>query len=351
MSDTGKIVSLIKSLGGSGGGGLPTGGEPHQMLVTDVEGNAQWEDKLCYETFEDVTFLAEQTFTLDENGTGVILEFLATPSAGDVCVVSWNGVEYECEAKNVSAGGIDVVALGNASDFGGEPSADPFAITVIPADLVGMLGCAGQFVEFDGSQSVVLSITGKKNVVKKIDPKFVEIKGETVFLDIVVSNDWSRLITSYPYAALEAFFAAGKNLVMKVRTANDEEGNYAFFMPMCAKDSDGIYFQGFNQDTGAKYTIAFTADDGRYLQIGSQELTLISSDGTAWWINVSNEGTASIGQDMGGEYSFMDSYARKQIEQLSEIVTEETLTLNSPNGTKFIISVSDTGELTAQPTS
>ena len=32
------------------GGGLPTGGAPYQQLVTDGEGNAKWENRLCYAT-------------------------------------------------------------------------------------------------------------------------------------------------------------------------------------------------------------------------------------------------------------------------------------------------------------
>lgn len=48
---TGKIVGLVNALGGSpsGGGGLPTGGEPFKQLVTDADGKTVWEDRLVHD--------------------------------------------------------------------------------------------------------------------------------------------------------------------------------------------------------------------------------------------------------------------------------------------------------------
>ena len=44
-----RMEKFLKQFGG-GGGGLPSGGAAYQQLVTDGEGNAKWEDRLCHAT-------------------------------------------------------------------------------------------------------------------------------------------------------------------------------------------------------------------------------------------------------------------------------------------------------------
>ena len=56
-----RMEKFLKQFGG-GGGGLPTGGAPYQHLVTDGEGNAKWEDRLCH---------AAERVKVDLFGTGM----------------------------------------------------------------------------------------------------------------------------------------------------------------------------------------------------------------------------------------------------------------------------------------
>lgn len=57
-----RMEKFLKQFGG-GGGGLPTGGAPYQQLVTDGEGNAKWEDRLCHATERvKVDLLGDRTF-------------------------------------------------------------------------------------------------------------------------------------------------------------------------------------------------------------------------------------------------------------------------------------------------
>lgn len=74
----GKDIALMKKLGG---GGLPSGGTPYQQLVTDGEGNAKWEDRLCYKG----------------EGYDVVLDssqFTSAYTQGQNHGYSYNGQEY-----------------------------------------------------------------------------------------------------------------------------------------------------------------------------------------------------------------------------------------------------------------
>ena len=50
---------------------VPSGGEPYKSLVTDGEGNVQWEDRLAYETDPvETEVFPEQTLTDGEYTNG-----------------------------------------------------------------------------------------------------------------------------------------------------------------------------------------------------------------------------------------------------------------------------------------
>lgn len=278
--------------GGGGGGGLPTGGEPHQMLVTDAEGNAQWEDKLCYETFEDVVCLPEMTLTADPDiGGFVVPAFVATPVEGGVYTVNWNGTEYTCMGKTITDDGITAVTLGSAAVMGGEYTDDPFFIMCLPEELAATVGVAAQILPLNGSpSSITISIHGKQPVLKKLDPKFVEIKGETVFLPVSITNDWQEVNTHYPYSMLLGLVNAGKNIIMEVHTSISD-GKFPVFLRLGAIDAAGMHFMGHASATGEVVMITVPEDGEMDLSIGNKSMTLISADGTPWNVWVEDDGT------------------------------------------------------------
>lgn len=55
-----RMEKFLKQFG-SGGGGLPSGGEPYQQLVTDGDGNAKWENRLAYITGDIITWNGDTT--------------------------------------------------------------------------------------------------------------------------------------------------------------------------------------------------------------------------------------------------------------------------------------------------
>lgn len=100
MSDIVKQMVSGAVWGGSGGGGLPAGGVPHQMLVTDAEGNISWAYLTHYGHMKPVP-LFSGTFQTYQTTSGVynytVSEYYANWitsafKAGDVVYTSVDGV-------------------------------------------------------------------------------------------------------------------------------------------------------------------------------------------------------------------------------------------------------------------
>ena len=129
---------------------IPETSTPYQQLVTGADGVAKWEERLAYrQTVSGETLLPEQTITFapsnffETRANGQYynhsneLEMLAE---GDVCIVTFDGVEYECAAWKT--GGPPY--LGNGSIVGQDGGGDePFVVCTgsygieIPVENVG----------------------------------------------------------------------------------------------------------------------------------------------------------------------------------------------------------------------
>ncbi len=169
---------------GGTGGGLPTGGEPHQMLVTDGEGNAKWDERTHWVERVSVVCLEETELMGDGEGMFALIDPMSnTPTVGGQYTVTYNGTPYECagvSADSVIPGGV---GLGNVSIFTGneEDFTDyPFGLVIIPADLVADMGASAMFVPLDGAETVILSIEGVNETVHKLDSKFISSSNSNI---------------------------------------------------------------------------------------------------------------------------------------------------------------------------
>lgn len=155
-----KDIALMKKLGG-GGGGLPSGGTPYQQLVTDGNGNTQWEDRLAYETEPVLTeILPEQNFT----GTSMELTGRSKLSSGQTYKVKFDDTEYECICVDLDGSS----AIGNLSIFGmGSDTGEPF--------LLKSRGERFSIYVSDGTSTHThtVSVSGFASTIKKIDDKFL----------------------------------------------------------------------------------------------------------------------------------------------------------------------------------
>lgn len=141
-----KIGQLSEKIANMGGGsGLPEGASAHQMLVTDAEGVAKWEDRTHYPGITERNICENVALTFSENADmgGMYMAQHATdyvPSSHDVLRVTWDGVEYVCQSLS---GGM----YGNGALF--DPSyvdtGEPFLIAFEgPRGGAGALVCAQQ---------------------------------------------------------------------------------------------------------------------------------------------------------------------------------------------------------------
>lgn len=94
------------------------GGVPYQQLVTDGNGNTQWEDRLAYVTTgEQVIFSQENITFTEQNGVYASDSMPITAiSSGEKVRVDFDGETYDCVAYVFDADSGSYVAPGQGSD-------------------------------------------------------------------------------------------------------------------------------------------------------------------------------------------------------------------------------------------
>ena len=172
---TARVRHAVTGSGTGGGGGLPTGGVGHQMLVTDADGNALWEDRLAYVYTGMVEILPENAPVFNEDqGAFLVTEPLTVPLVpGMNCTVTYNGVGYECPAQEVSEGDVQLIALGNIGALMGEEgTGEPFIFAQMPAG-TETEGMYAQVMALDGAESVTIKITCTVETIHRLDRKYL----------------------------------------------------------------------------------------------------------------------------------------------------------------------------------
>lgn len=189
--------------GGSGGSGLPTGGEPYQQLVTDGEGNAVWEERLAYEDISAVV-IPETTLTPSEEmgNMGIVFDApLTPPVSGETYLITYNGTPYLCTAYGMDddGDGVDeLVFIGNMGLMGGDDTGEPFVGTML-ADLEAGAaeGYYAGFMHSGGLEPFTLSMA--QATIKKVDSKFIGLS------DHYTKAKTDELLSAYlPKAEYEA---------------------------------------------------------------------------------------------------------------------------------------------------
>lgn len=127
---------------------------------------------------DETTVLPETTITPDEEGNYFITEPFSVEIENDtVYMITYNGVEYECPAKEVNDNNMTMLVLGNAGVLtGAEDTGEPFVLASIPDELKEQYeGVYASISPFDGAESVTITIkvAAGNEVVKTIDPKYL----------------------------------------------------------------------------------------------------------------------------------------------------------------------------------
>lgn len=171
--------------GGEGGGGLPEGGEPHQMLVTDAEGKAKWEERTHYSETEQADILSEaEAFVFDDGQFGVMEPVANQPTAGNIYTVSFDSSAYELEASTFDMDGMSFVGMGNPVFIGGEDNGLPLFLMFVPPDMVEGFGGMTVMIITSGLESMPpISVSGTIEKVHKIDKKYLPVIGASYLVN------------------------------------------------------------------------------------------------------------------------------------------------------------------------
>lgn len=206
------VVTRTESINTSGGGGsgLPATTDPHQMLVTDSEGNAKWEERTHYSEIASEFIIPETTYTeADVTEDGVPIFTPCTLIDGDTYTVKYNGVEYKSKALVVPSfdGNGYLGLLGNLVVMEGDDTGEPFFFMFFQG--TEMDGIYGLIVPLDGAMNGSFSLKWEAEKITQIPDKYVAAK------PIVVANltiEGATVISDKTYRELEFAMLNGYNV-------------------------------------------------------------------------------------------------------------------------------------------
>ena len=122
------LVTLETEIYGLANMGLPSDSKPNQYIVTDGEGNAKWEDKLCWIESSEEVLVPETTMEFTGKWQCKSLPGIDTGNApiGTDVIITFDGTEYFCKSKDTNGSGN--TGIGNFNDWENDAPGEPFAV-------------------------------------------------------------------------------------------------------------------------------------------------------------------------------------------------------------------------------
>ena len=158
--------------GNPSGGGLPTGGKAHQVLVTGADGAAKWEDRTHWTENGEVDILPEKTIEISAEGYYGMEPLNDSVTAGDTCQVVWNGTQYECTAFETEG----VTILGNGAFGGLDDTGEPFAIVILPDAQAAEAGMYYGILAMDGAAEATVRVYRGGMIYHRIPDEYLPPK-------------------------------------------------------------------------------------------------------------------------------------------------------------------------------
>lgn len=273
----------------------------------------------------------------EDEGMFALTDAVQPMTVGKEYTVNWNGAEYACVAEEYIEEDVVVGAmLGNTSIMGGaQENESPFVI-VIPFETEGVTGL---IVPLDGSTELTVSIIGEVEVIHLMPEKYLpELKGQKqIIIDIdnqtasipfetaweMPVNELQAVTTviydgkEYSVTGLERFEATEQGLELK---------QFEFAFTLVGTFDVGVHAYTCKwRSSNGESEVFFAASNNRYFlpELDSNPNggfhVLQSYSGGATWINI-------------------------------ETHPFDQLLMESPNGTRYKITVDDNGTLTATRT-
>lgn len=115
-------------------------------------------------------------------------------TVGECYKVSWDGIEYTCEALDVSQlfNGVEVVALGNGTAFGYTGNNEPFVICCGNATGYLTLACLTHTEQPCECHDV--RVYAESTIIKKIDSKYLPESADGSLLPEVTTSDAGKFL-------------------------------------------------------------------------------------------------------------------------------------------------------------
>lgn len=256
---------------------LPDGsGEPHQILVTDGEGDAKWDERTHWKDEGLMDVLPETYAELDADaGSFVLFEpFSMEMELGKTYIVTYNGETYTCVSQEVDPGeGVSFVAVGNAGIMGGEDTGEPFLLFVLPAEMSNASGGASAMMLVnDGSTEATIQIQYDGVVYHKLDPGYMPFATTYGTVDILPETTLEGEDGQFPIAAP----FVGKIVVGETYTVTYDGTDYTCMAFPVQENEDapviptlGNQVAAGGEDTGEPFLISYfppeiVSDAGAY---------------------------------------------------------------------------------------
>lgn len=251
----GKDIALIKALSGGGsGGGLPSGGTPYQQLVTDGNGNTQWEDRLTYSFEDTVEVLPKMSVSVamdEQDGLYLYgIDLNTTFETGKSYTVVFDETEYKVVSQFPRA-------IGNLSFIGAGPdTGEPFV--VISRDSSAVLG-----TKTNGEHSIQITCTGI--VYHKLSSEYIQ-NGDILRVhdnDTMTDED----AESYLHRKTNNLFLVWGS---KIFTKFDLFGNASGYTRIVLHDASGKKYE-VNKNENGLYSVGDLYESRLELRIQNNE--------------------------------------------------------------------------------
>jgi hypothetical protein len=165
---------------------------------------------------EESVWLPEAVFEFTEESEGAVMLGEKAITAGKTYKVTWNGVDYVCEAEYVAT--LGTVAFGNISylDSSLEGYTEPFAAMVMDGQAM--------LVTFEPMPlSVTVSIVEIDETVHKIPDKFID---KDFRITATLNADMVSVTIDRTYEEILTAYRAGKNITILYKGHRDDKVYY-----------------------------------------------------------------------------------------------------------------------------
>lgn len=232
---------------------IPTTDQANVQLVTNMNGEVTWEDKLCYYNVEEVEIFKEAS-TDGAGGAQLAIENSCSTEEGVACIVTFDGVEYVCYPYEIPD---FATAWGNVSLYGEElDTGEPFCCTGLTTEMMSI-------IKFRDAVPHTFSARSQKRIYQTIDPAYIPFNAKSG------EGENSVII------AAEMGLASGHNAVsLNGATAT---GTKATAVNVAFADGDCSFSQGYMSHANGYCSASFgggTIASGKYqVAIGRGNLT------------------------------------------------------------------------------